>query len=41
MTDLHYVTSKAALIGFTRSLAREVGRDGICVNSVMPRRYQD
>lgn len=33
---LHYVTSKAALIGFTRSLAREVGRDGICVNSVMP-----
>jgi 3-oxoacyl-[acyl-carrier protein] reductase len=33
---LHYVTSKAALIGFTRSLAREVGPDGICVNSVMP-----
>jgi 3-oxoacyl-[acyl-carrier protein] reductase len=33
---LHYVTSKAALIGFTRSLAREVGGDGICVNSVMP-----
>jgi 3-oxoacyl-[acyl-carrier protein] reductase len=33
---LHYVTSKAALIGLTRSLAREVGRDGICVNCVMP-----
>jgi 3-oxoacyl-[acyl-carrier protein] reductase len=33
---LHYVTSKAALIGFTRALAREVGRYGICVNSVMP-----
>lgn len=33
---LHYVTSKAALIGLTRALAREVGRDGICVNSVMP-----
>jgi 3-oxoacyl-[acyl-carrier protein] reductase len=33
---LHYVTSKAALIGLTRSLAREVGRYGICVNSVMP-----
>jgi 3-oxoacyl-[acyl-carrier protein] reductase len=33
---LHYVTSKAALIGFTRSLAREVGRFGICVNCVMP-----
>lgn len=33
---LHYVTSKAAVIGFTRSLAREVGGDGICVNCVMP-----
>ena len=33
---LHYVTSKAALIGFTRSLAREVGGDGIRVNAVMP-----
>lgn len=33
---LHYVTSKAALIGLTRSLAREVGPDGICVNAVMP-----
>jgi 3-oxoacyl-[acyl-carrier protein] reductase len=33
---LHYVTSKAALVGLTRSLAREVGREGICVNCVMP-----
>jgi 3-oxoacyl-[acyl-carrier protein] reductase len=33
---LHYVTSKAGLIGFTRSLAREVGKEGIRVNSVMP-----
>lgn len=33
---LHYVTSKAGLIGFTRSLAREVGKDGIRVNCVMP-----
>lgn len=33
---LHYVTSKSAIIGLTRSLAREVGRDGICVNCVMP-----
>ena len=33
---LHYVASKAALIGMTRSLAREVGKDGICVNCVMP-----
>lgn len=31
---LHYTTSKAALIGFTRSLAREVGDDGITVNAV-------
>ncbi len=33
---LHYVTSKAAVIGFTRSLAREVGVDNICVNALAP-----
>ena len=33
---LHYVTSKAALIGLTRSLAREVGEFGICVNAIAP-----
>ena len=33
---LHYVSSKAAVIGFTRALAREVGSDNICVNSIMP-----
>lgn len=33
---LHYVTSKAAVIGFTRSLAREVGPIGIRVNAIMP-----
>lgn len=33
---LHYVTTKAGLVGFTRSLAREVGKDGIRVNCVMP-----
>jgi len=33
---LHYVASKAALIGMTRSLAREVGDYGICVNAIAP-----
>lgn len=33
---LHYVSSKAAVVGFTRALAREVGDDNICVNSIMP-----
>lgn len=31
-----YAASKAAMLGFTRSLAREVGRAGITVNSVSP-----
>jgi 3-oxoacyl-[acyl-carrier protein] reductase len=33
---LHYVTSKAALIGFTRALAAEIGPDGITVNAITP-----
>jgi len=33
---LHYVTSKAGVIGFTRALAREVGSDNICVNAITP-----
>jgi NAD(P)-dependent dehydrogenase (short-subunit alcohol dehydrogenase family) len=33
---LAYVTSKSALLGFTRSLSRELGNDGICVNTLSP-----
>src|SRR6266576_4495505 len=33
---LHYTTSKAAVIGLTRGLARELGRDKIRVNAIAP-----
>lgn len=33
---LHYVTSKGAMIAFTRALARELGGDNIAVNCVTP-----
>ena len=33
---LHYVASKSALIGMTRSMAREMGPCGISVNAIAP-----
>jgi NAD(P)-dependent dehydrogenase (short-subunit alcohol dehydrogenase family) len=33
---LHYVTSKGAIVAFTRALARELGKDAIRVNCVAP-----
>jgi 3-oxoacyl-[acyl-carrier protein] reductase len=32
----HYVTSKGGIIGLTRALAIETGRDNICVNAIAP-----
>ncbi|MFC7621059.1 SDR family NAD(P)-dependent oxidoreductase [Microlunatus sp. GCM10028923] len=33
---MDYTTSKAAIIGLVRTLAREIGPDGIRVNAIMP-----
>jgi NAD(P)-dependent dehydrogenase (short-subunit alcohol dehydrogenase family) len=32
----HYTASKGAVIAITRSIAKEVGRDGLTVNAVAP-----
>ena len=34
--EVHYSTTKAALIGMTRALAKEVGPSGITVNCIAP-----
>ena len=31
-----YITAKAAIVGMTRTLAHELGKDGIRVNSILP-----
>ena len=33
---LHYVTSKGAIVAFTRALAKELGKSGVLVNCVAP-----
>jgi len=33
---VHYAMTKAAIVGFTYTLAKEVGRYGICVNAIAP-----
>jgi NAD(P)-dependent dehydrogenase (short-subunit alcohol dehydrogenase family) len=34
--QVHYVAAKAGVVGFSRSLARAVGKDGITVNVIAP-----
>jgi 3-oxoacyl-[acyl-carrier protein] reductase len=34
--SIHYVASKAGLVGFARSLSRQVGQHNITVNTVLP-----
>jgi NAD(P)-dependent dehydrogenase (short-subunit alcohol dehydrogenase family) len=33
---MHYVSSKGAIIAMTKSMARELGNDNVCVNAIAP-----
>ena len=33
---LHYVSSKGAIVAMSRAMAREVGEDNICINTIAP-----
>lgn len=33
---VHYISSKAGVIGLTRAIARDAGNDSICVNAIAP-----
>jgi NAD(P)-dependent dehydrogenase (short-subunit alcohol dehydrogenase family) len=33
---MHYVASTGAVVAMTRVMARELGNDGICVNTIAP-----
>ena len=33
---VHYMSSKGGIVGFTRALAGELGRDGVTVNAIAP-----
>ena len=40
VAGIHYVTSKAGMLGFTRSLAKDYSRHGITANAIAPGRIE-
>ena len=40
VAGIHYVTSKAGMLGFTRSLAKDYAKYGITVNAIAPGRIE-